>query len=134
MIYPFELTIFIPYLANDSTDLELSNLNHVSQPYSYLIGIIAKDKNDALEILWREIEYDEKTSPIIVDLTSAHKKTGKSPIVFIEKTPGIVLKKGEFDELPSSYTKDNSLPRQEEEKLIKDIKHAKKRDVCRDKV
>lgn len=30
LIYPFELTIFIPYLANDGYDDDVSNFNHVT--------------------------------------------------------------------------------------------------------
>lgn len=91
LIYPFELTIFIPYLANDGYDDDVSNFNHVTGPISYLIGIEGRDKETALRILKDEIETNERTSPIIIDLTHAHKASGKEPILIIPKAQGFMV-------------------------------------------
>jgi len=122
LIYPFELTIFIPYLANDNDDIDVSALNHVSQPYSYLIGIASKDKHVALDILRHDIEYDERTSPIIVDLSKENKK---SRILTFERVPGLVLNKGLATPLTDTYKKDASLPAEDSDKLVKAIQKAK---------
>lgn len=132
LIYPFELTILIPYLANDGYDDDVSNFNHVTQPYSYLIGIEGRDKETALRILKEEIETDDRTSPIIIDLTSAHKSSGKEPILIIPKAKGFVVYPStqsavQTEELPKYYIKDNSLPRDEEQTLRYALQKAKNR-------
>jgi hypothetical protein len=72
LIYPFELAILVPYLANDTSEeqIEVSNLNHVSQPYSYLIGIVEKDREAVVTMLKNDIQYDERTSPVIINLAT----------------------------------------------------------------
>jgi len=91
LIYPFELTIFIPFLANDGFDDDVTSFNHVISPYSYLIGIESRDKETCFRILKNEIETNEKTSPIIIDLTEAHKMTGKKSILIIPKATSYKL-------------------------------------------
>jgi hypothetical protein len=78
-------------LANDGCDDDVTNFNHVTSPYSYLIGIEGRDKETCFRILKDEIETNEKTSPIIIDLTQAHKTTGKEPILIIPKATGYLV-------------------------------------------
>jgi hypothetical protein len=78
-------------LANDGCDDDVTNFNHVTGPVSYLIGIEGRDKETCFRILKHEIEINEHTSPIIIDLTSAHKTTGKEPILIIPKAPSFKL-------------------------------------------
>jgi len=44
-----------------------------------------------LRILKDEIETNERTSPIIIDLTHAHKASGKEPILIIPKAQGFMV-------------------------------------------
>lgn len=125
LIYPFELAILVPYLANDvdESQIDVSNLQHVSQPYSYLIGVIEKDKQHVIEMLRNDMQYDERTSPIIIDLTSkSENEKGKTRIKIIDgQTTAFSLEKGVCTELPKLFEKDNSLPKDEECKLINEI-------------
>lgn len=118
LIYPFELCIFIPYLANDSANEDDTNLNHVQSPISYMIGIIEKDKALALKILKSKLEFDEDyTSPHIIDLSSSRDKD-LDPIYTIDYKD----KERWLKPLTKEYIKEASLPAQEEGDLLKTIR------------
>jgi len=64
LIYPFQYTTCIPILLSNSDDIDVSNINIVTSPVTYLIGIIERDYPIAQQILQEE----DKINPFIVNL------------------------------------------------------------------
>mmetsp|Transcript_64770 Transcript_64770/g.89610 ORF Transcript_64770/g.89610 Transcript_64770/m.89610 type:complete len:118 (-) Transcript_64770:2312-2665(-) len=67
LLYPFEVTTFIPYLiAEDDANDDYDTLETVNQPVTYLMGILAKDCDRALKYLSEDVGKD---LPLVVSLT-----------------------------------------------------------------
>lgn len=67
LLYPFEVTTFIPYLiAEDDANDDYDTLETVNQPVTYLMGILAKDCDRALNYLSEDVGKD---LPLVVSLT-----------------------------------------------------------------
>ena len=64
LIYPLKYCIVVPFLASDNKETAISNLQLVSQPFKYLIGISGQDADRVFKIIKR----DEFKSPLIIDL------------------------------------------------------------------
>ena len=48
LLHPFELLIYIPYLANDGGDDDGNNINFVSYTSSYFMGIKGNDRDKVI--------------------------------------------------------------------------------------
>ena len=51
LIYPFEYTTVVPHLVSDGREASSSNLQIVSQPFKYLIGISGQDSTKVYKIV-----------------------------------------------------------------------------------
>ncbi len=64
LLVPFEWITCIPFLWSDTEDLDLNQLNIITSPHNYIIGIHVDDLDKALQLLL----MDGDAEPIIVEL------------------------------------------------------------------
>ena len=119
LIYPFEYCTFAPYLINDGEEEDINSLQQVSQPFTYFMGVAAKD----YELVKRNLEQDEYPSPLLVDLRRDRPSKDKDIFIRVDKSSYTFISDGMSKQL-SGKKKEEMLPSTLHSNLKSKIKSA----------